>query len=259
MRTRLLALTAASCVLAGLFLAPASSAESLYPLTQPACSQALTALGKAQSKAMAPTAVLDAASLRCQDDSLSFPRARFATVTVGKNTVGAVFAQTGDKTLSAPNLLNTTSLLLNGHTSDKYKPSDEFFIENAQALVSISGQQYTALVTASLGDGGQDISLTLESPLGLYSPSLASAAINTPPRGAKVTVYTDAGPKFTTIGPVYAKKFASLNKAAFGTVTTREGTFIGTAGSFGTGYSSNKEWKFWSDRAYFVPFDTKAP
>lgn len=243
-----------AAIAATLIASPAAADEQTASESSPStgvvsatCGDALHALGKQQTKGLAKPAALKTAHHACDNPDAAKNGAVFATVTVGKRTIGGVFARPEQSALILPNQWDVTSVLLNGHNVAKYETSDKFSMLRKKGTININGHDYPATVSAQLGDGGSTIKVALaDDALGVW-PAQNQAM---PAEGTPVVVFGEKGPSQVNVGPTYMDKWKSLGSKVTGTVTTPDGLLIGYSGQFGTGYDSNAEFKFWKNRTW---------
>lgn len=253
-------LIGATTVASGLLLgavAPSSAAvDGTVPVLQTkVCTSALVSLAKAQQKSLAPSKTITKALMKCSDSSAELPKPQFAAVSYKGRVVGAVFAVTevnGKTTLfyeSGGPEKSTVSRLLNGNGSAK-----KWGANNAAVVVTFAGGSHNGRMQASLGEGGSSVTITLDENFGVINPE---KVVPVPASGSKINVYGDFfGYARTVAGPVYEKKWATAEGMKFGIAVDEQGNVIGATRLFGTGYSSETEWKFWKNRSYLIPLQT---
>lgn len=234
---------------------PASAADTTPVLQTKACTSALVSLAKAQEKSLPSNAVVTRALSQCADGSVDLPKPQFAAITYKGRVVGGVFAVTevnGKTTLfyqSGGPEKSITARLLNGNGRMK-----KWDVDNAPVVVAFAGMSHKGMMKAGLGEGVSYITITLDN---VFGQMKTENSVPVPAPGSKVNVYGDFfGYARTVTGPVYEKKWATTEGMKFGIVTDQAGHVVGSSILFGTGYSSEAEWKFWKKRSYLMPLET---
>ena len=226
-------------------------------LQEKKCVNDLKTLAKKQAKKLAPQSTINNALNSCENNSLNLPALQFASVEFKNKTVGMVFISVesnGEHILthySGGPEGSTVARLLNGNS----KTLKKWAVNNAPVIVTLAGNttETKGEMSASLGEGGAQMTIILDTKMGTTDPALIEIANQTHPSGEKVYVYGDFfGVKETKIGPTFKQKWASIEGTSRGIVTDSQGNIIGISGLFGTGFSNNKDAKFWSNRSYFM-------
>jgi len=236
----------------------ASAARPAASLHSPGCTNTLTRLAAAQKAGPAGAALIDESLAACSDGSRTLPKAQFAVVTLSgterPNPVGLVFAWTDPNSMTAVNQEAPTFLLINGVGIASRPASSSSLLQRVDATASFGGREYRGTVNASDGDGGQTVVFAFATPVGRVSKAQSRRSAPPPRTGEPLVVYSENGPVGVKVGPVFAKRYLSVNRLAYGVVTAPDGTFRGESGQFTTGHGSQAASAFWRSRAYYEPY-----
>jgi len=257
-RTTVLVVTAA--VAGGaILLAPVASAMlPTATLHSVGCTAVLTRLATAQKSGPAGAALIDESLSACSDGSRTLPKAQYAVVRLSgserPNPVGLVFAWTDPNSMTAVNQEAPTFLLINGVGIASRPATSRSLVQRVEATATFGGRTYRGTVNASDGDGGQSVVFAFGTQVGKVSKAQSRRSAPPPRTGEPLVVYSENGPIAVKVGPVFAKRYLSVNRPVYGVVTAPDGTFRGESGQFMTGRDSQAAQAFWTSRAYYEPY-----